>query len=327
VSGARSLLDAFERADELLQSGLSATAATWPTGFVPLDECLGGGLRAGELTLLGGAPGLGKTTFALQVARNVAAAGQHVLYVCYEHREQDLLERLLGMELGLQGDEEGLDLGRLRAVFAGDGGVDGLVERLTGCPGGVQALEALSSYASRLALAVVAGQRTGLDELRSLVLDAAVDRPLVVVDYLQKVRAPGETSDADDRVTLVAEGLKDLALEADLPLLAIVAADKAGVDGGRTRLRHLRGSTALAYEADVALILNDKYSIVARHHLMYGTTNAEQYRKWAVCSVEKNRSGRDDVDLEFRKHFERGHFSPYGQRVAEQLVDERVHRE
>jgi replicative DNA helicase len=327
MSSARTLLDALEDVDEALVAGRAYSAARWPTGFSPLDDVLGGGLRAGELTLIGGAQGLGKTTFALQVARNAAAQGCASLYLCYEHREQDVLERLVGMELGLTGGREALSLSQLRALLAsGTTAGGGLLERLAGHEAGVEALERLTSYGGRMRIASVTGARTGLDDVRDLVLSAP-DRPLVVVDYLQKVRVPGDHTDEDERVTVVVEGLKDLALEADLPVLAIVAADKAGVDGGRTRLRHLRGSTALAYEADVALLLNDKHAIVARHHLMYGTTNAELYKQWAVCSVEKNRSGRDGVDVQFRKHFTHGHFDAAGEHVTEQLIDDRIHVE
>ena len=324
MTSTRTLLQVLEDADEVLVAGRAAAAATWPTGFTPLDGVLGGGLRAGELTLVGGAQGLGKTTFALQIARNVAAAGGSALYVCYEHREQDVLERLLGLELGLHGGAEALTLAEVRRACAVDGSSGGLLERLGREPTGVEALQALSAYAPRLHVATVTGTRTGLDDVRHLVHEVGAERPLVVVDYLQKVRVPGDHASEDERVTLVVEGLKDLALETDLPVLAIVASDKAGLDG-RTRLHHLRGSTALAYEADVALLLNDKFAVVARHHLMYGTTNAEHYKQWAVCSVEKNRSGRAGVDLEFRKRFEHGHLDPAGGHVAEQLVDDRIH--
>ena len=327
MSSARTLLEALEEADDALVSGRAYSAARWPTGFTPLDSVLGGGLRAGELTLIGGAQGLGKTTFALQIARNAAAQGRSSLYLCYEHREQDVLERLLGMELGLSGGREALSLSQLRELLeAGTAAEGGLLERLSGSEAGVAALERLTAYAGRMRVASVTGARAGLEDVRELVLSAS-DRPVVVVDYLQKVRVPGDHADEDERVTVVVEGLKDLALEADLPIVAIVAADKAGVDGGRTRLRHLRGSTALAYEADVALLLNDKFAIVARHHLMYGTTNAELYKQWAVCSVEKNRSGRDGVDVQFRKHFTHGHFDPAGEHVTEQLVEDRIHVE
>src|SRR5438094_5136379 len=68
-------------------------------GFEPLDKVLGGGIRPGDLLLLGGAPGAGKTTFALQAGRNIAAAAQATcLYLCYEHDEDYLATRLISLE-------------------------------------------------------------------------------------------------------------------------------------------------------------------------------------------------------------------------------------
>jgi energy-coupling factor transporter ATP-binding protein EcfA2 len=67
-----------------------------------LDKTIGGGLRPGELLLIGGAQGTGKTTMALQMARNVASSGQaNVLYICFEHEEQYLLNRLVALESAL----------------------------------------------------------------------------------------------------------------------------------------------------------------------------------------------------------------------------------
>ena len=126
-------------------------------------------------------------------------------------------------------------------------------------------------------------------------------------------------------MTQVVEGLKDLALDQDVPVVAVVASDKAGIDGGkRMRVNHFRGSSALAYEADTVLVLNDKYDVVARHHLVYNMGNVERYRNWAVMTIEKNRNGEDGVDMEFLKRFEQGRYDPEGRIVAEQLVDERV---
>src|SRR5262249_35843838 len=72
---------------------------TVATGFVPLDEVLAGGLHAGDLILIAGAPGTGKTTLSLQMARNVALAGRAVcLYVCFDHDELHLLNRLIALE-------------------------------------------------------------------------------------------------------------------------------------------------------------------------------------------------------------------------------------
>ena len=70
-----------------------------PLGFTPLDKTIGGGLRAGELLLIGGAQGTGKTTMSVQMARNIVMGGQaSVLYVCYEHDEEYLLNRIIAME-------------------------------------------------------------------------------------------------------------------------------------------------------------------------------------------------------------------------------------
>ena len=69
------------------------------TGFDALDYWTGNGLRQGELLLLGGAPGAGKTTLCLQMARNIAVSGQaNVLYACYEHPPEYVLDRLLVQE-------------------------------------------------------------------------------------------------------------------------------------------------------------------------------------------------------------------------------------
>ena len=116
--------------------------------------------------------------------------------------------------------------------------------------------------------------------------------PLVVVDYLQKVCAPDHLGE-EERVTRVTEGLKDLSIEFECPVIAISASDRAGLEPGtRMRARNMRGSTALAYEADVVLIMSNKTDVVARHHLMYGANNGEHFKDWSVVTIEKNRSGR-----------------------------------
>jgi replicative DNA helicase len=319
-------------ADALLHEGRSAAPRVWPTGFPVLDTYLGGGVRAGELTLIGGPQGLGKTTFALQVLRNIAAGGGHAVYFSYEHDAPTVLERLLACEAGERGGLEAVPMRRIREVFqAGDGGRDGLAARLAAVPGGAGAVESLSTYADRLMIHRANGALTDLEVIRQTAMrtrDALGDHPAIVVDYLQKVAIRDSHDVEEERVTRIVEGLKDLALEIGIPVIAIVAADKEGlVSGKRLRVNHLRGSSALAYEADVVLILNDKFDVVARHHLVYDVSNAERYREWVVITIEKNRGGLDRIDLEFRKRFEHSRFDPEGQVVNEQLVDERVYVE
>jgi DNA repair protein RadA/Sms len=69
-----------------------------PTGIAELDRVLGGGLVPGSVTLLGGEPGIGKSTLLLQAAAEVAAAGRKVLYVSGEESPQQI--RLRAERLG-----------------------------------------------------------------------------------------------------------------------------------------------------------------------------------------------------------------------------------
>jgi len=318
----------LEQADQALLAGEDPHDRVWPTGFDPLDQTLNGGLRSGELVLLGGPQGLGKTTLVLQVARNVVRSGRPALVFSFEHDARTLLVRLVALEAGEIGGIVAPGVNRIRATFEDADGRTGPVRsRLADTECGVEAVEAVEAYGDKLLLHRSTGTSTGLGHITAAI-HAVRERtgasPLVVVDYLQKVHVPDAT-DEYERITTVAEGLKDLALDHDVPVLAVVASDKEGLTAGRRlRVANLRGSSALAYEADTVLLLNDKYDVVARHHLVYSMTNVETFRNWAVLSVEKNRSGRAGVDLEFHKRFDQCRFDTAGRNVAEQLVDERV---
>jgi len=323
------LASVIDRTDARLRGG-SAAIRVWATGFDVLDSTLGGGLRSGGLALVAGPQGLGKTTFALQVARNIALAGRSVIYFSYEHDPEDMMERLVALEAGVLhgGGSPGLE--KIRAVFEDDQVSASIEERLEPLTGAVEALGVVRAYAPRLILHRSSGATTTLDAIKEAV-DGSVrstgQLPLVIVDYLQKVKVPGQL-DEEVRTSTVVEGLKDYAMDAGLPVLAVVASVNTGPDANkRVRISHLRGSSSLGYEADVVLVLNNKYDIVARHHLVYDVGNAERFRQWAVLSVEKNRSGRGGVDLEFRKRFDQSRFETDGKIVTEQLVDERIFTE
>jgi replicative DNA helicase len=318
------------RADERLRTGRHAADRMWPTGFGGLDPVIGGGLRSGSLCLLAGSQGLGKTTFALQVTRNVVREGRPVVYLSYEHDPEDLVEKLIALEAGELDDTNQARLTTIREAFdAVDGG--SLEDRLDRIAWGQEALRRVRDYADLLFIHRSTGTATDLDAIRTAVNTAhhvTKMSPMVVVDYLQKVLVPDGPAEEAERTTTIVEGLKDLAIDAAVPVLAIVAADQLGMQTGRRmRVNHLRGSSALAYEADIVLILNGKYDIVARHHLTYDLGNAERFREWAVLTVEKNRFGRDGVELEFRKRLDQGRFETEGHAVNEQLVDERVFTE
>ena len=324
------LSDVLEKAEHAARAGSHPMSRVWPTGFDVLDQTLAGGMRSGELVLLGGPQGLGKTTWVLQVARNTARSGRPVVLFSFEHDTQTLLIRLVALEAGQLGGLAAPNVARIRSSFeSSDGRTGSLAERLKDTEGGVEALDVVQEYADRLQLHRSTGTSTSLE-----VIAAAIDQvrehagevPLVIVDYLQKVHSP--IADQEERITAVTEGLKDLALDQDVPILAVVAADKEGLTAGkRMRVNNMRGSSALAYEADTVLLLNNKYDVVARHHLVYSTGNVEKFRSWTVLTVEKNRNGRTGQDFEFLKRFDQCRFETAGRPVVEQLVDERIYLE
>ena len=325
----QSLSETLEQADRRVRAGGDAPERVWPTGFDVLDANLHGGFRSGELVLLGGPQGMGKTTWALQVARNVARQGRPVVYFCYEHDQAALLVRLVALEAGLIGGSEAPSVSQVRGIFETTDGLGlPLDERLAGTAGGEEALEVVREYADRLHIHRSSGGRTTIDVIERTIVETAEEHgaaPLVVVDYLQKVPVPGDTLREDERITRVAEWLKDLTLDLDLPALCVVASDKEGIASGkRMRVGHIRGSSALTYEADTVLMLNNKFDVVARHHLVYDSGNVERFRHWAVLTIEKNRSGLTGVDMEFAKRFEQSRFETHGQLVREKLVDERL---
>ncbi|MBD3913841.1 DnaB-like helicase C-terminal domain-containing protein [Nocardioides hwasunensis] len=316
------------RSDERMLTGRNAAGRVWKTGFGGLDPLIGGGMRAGSLLLLAGPQGLGKSTFALQVARNNAATGRPVIYFSYEHDAEDITQKLLAMEAGELDESDQVRVNSIRSIFD-DLWVSSLERRLDSVPSGTEALERLTHYSEMLFVHRSTGTRTDLAAIQAAITavrEVAGTTPLVVVDYLQKVKS--SHADAEARSTEIVEGLKDLAIDIAAPVLAIAAAEKDALRSGkRMRASDLRGSSALAYEADVVLVLNNKFDIVARHHLTYDLSNAERFKDYAVLTVEKNRFGRDGVVLQFRTRFDQGRYEPEGAEVKEQLIDERVFRD
>ena len=145
------------------------------------------------------------------------------------------------------------------------------------------------------------------------------------MDYLQKIPIhPRVAKDEDDKSTMVAEGLKDIANTFNIPVLAVAAADRKALQGDRIRLFDLRGSSALQYESDVILMLNNKYDIVSRSHLTYSPHKAEAYRNWLIVSLEKNRGGPGAINLEYPLRLAYCCVWPEGQSVKEKLIGDRV---
>lgn len=327
----------LRQADQQVTQGFVQDYVPMPLGFDQIDRVIGGGLMRGELVLLGGAQGIGKTIFALQAARNLALSEKiYAFYVSYEHPEIHLLQRLLCMEsidVSAQDYQHGLRMRDLRNVIltkrgSESGHSQGLYQILQGHTLARRSLRQIGEYANRLIVMKGNPVSTNLQSLRSLAhrLVRSCDGNVVLfVDYLQKVSVePIKTVDENDKVTIVVEGLKDLALSLNIPVFAVVAADREGLRAKRLHLHHLRGSSALDYECDIAIIMNNKYYIISKDHVAFDPYKAESYRNWVVFTVEKNRAGKAMNDLEFELRSEYFCFNPLGHVVEQRLIDEKV---
>jgi replicative DNA helicase len=335
----RTALDVLADVREKVSSGELADYEPLPLSMAPLDRMLGGGIRPGELLLIGGAQGTGKTTMALQMARNVAASGQAVvLYINFEHDDADMLNRLIAMESVLphlpntKPSTGAIKITDVRSEVIrswarlGDEQLD-----LSTNPRLRPAIERIARYGSSLYLLRGSATASTVENIRELIRryreQSGQRRLMLVVDYLQKVPQIPEPPSESEKVTYVVQGLKDIALNEKVPTIAIVAADKEGLKAARLRNHHLRGSSAINYEADIILILNEKYQIVAKVNIEFNPYQAQRFRDWVIVSVEKNRSGADNVDTEFMKHFDFSCFDPTGRPVQEKLIEERLYND
>jgi len=332
ATGLATLAQVMEEVEEQVAGGDVARFRPLATGFDPLDDILNGGLRRGDLLVIGGPFGVGKTIWGLQVARNVALSGgdSRAVYICYEHDRTHLMSRLMCLESAERGHrgEEALTLRKLADLALSTTDGVGLVSRLRRMPRYAALLDTMESYADRLALVKASGDTSTLEQIRGWVEEIAAAGPqrlLVVVDYLQKIPVRWDALQPETEVTTyLTQGLKELAMSMGIRVIAISASDRPGLKSKRMRLADLRGSSALQYEADIGLIINNKYAIVSREHLIYNPTQAEAMRNWVVLSVEKNRAGRHAVDMEYSLDAAHFRIVPTGDFVRERLVDEKV---
>jgi replicative DNA helicase len=301
------------------------------TGFTPLDDILNGGMRPGELLVIGGPFGAGKTIWGLQVARNVVCAepANHAIYICYEHDRPHLLSRLLCLETAERGmRDEALTLKRIADLALNTTPGQGLMSRLRRIQRYAPVVDAMAAYGDRLTLAKASGDHTTLELVRSWIedeLSRGASRLLVVVDYLQKIPVHRATLEPETEVTtFLTQGLKEMAMALGVQVIAIAASDRLGLKAKRMRLSDLRGSSALQYEADIGLVLNNKYNILSREHMIYNPSQAEAQRGYVVMSVEKNRAGRNAVDMEYQLDAAHFRIVPKGDFVRDRLVDEKV---
>lgn len=303
------------------------TAGPLATGYHPLDTFLNGGFSPGNLVVTGGKPGTGKTVMLMQWAREMAKKGTRVAYVCYDHGERALLGRLLTLELGeVAAEVDGTTLEHLRTKVR-----DHVAGRCSGeqlvdfHPALRIAYDEISDYGDNLVLYRGSVRSTDLRQLRSIADSSVGSGGALFVDFIQKV--PAGASDGHSGSTVVAAGLKDLAVDHDVAVIAAASVNEMGLRQRRLRVDHLNAAAALVHEADLLMLLNDKSTALSKNHLAYDLTMLERARGLMVLTIEKNRDGPAPISFEFHKRFSNFRFDPQGGFLSETLIDDTLFEE
>jgi replicative DNA helicase len=210
-----------------------------PTGIGGLDRLMNGGLRRGEMMVIGARPKHGKTALSLAMARNMAHRF-HVLFISQEMPVNQLMHR----HTAAMGS---VDLGRILRADATD---SGMWERVSEAAERLGRLNLVHDDQSAQSLMDV--RRKAVKVKREHGLD------VLFVDFLQLMQGAGEDS-RNRELDVISNGLKGLAMDLDIGLVLMSQMSrKADEHYGRPAMTHLRDSGAIEAAADqVALLFTD----------------------------------------------------------------------
>lgn len=210
------------------------------TGLAKLDDLLSG--FGTGLYLLAGAPGVGKTTLALQMAATVAARGTPVIYVSYENSAENLILKLISSKAGV--NTQMMERGQvdLKVINQAAAALDPVLQRLVILEGTSRLTpEEVKAKALRI-------QRGASDK-----------RCLIIFDYLQRAAHAQGYEQIRHNVSQLAGTLRDLSNRLDSPVLALCSQNRSGgqygVGGGSASLDSLKESGDLEYSADAVMFL------------------------------------------------------------------------
>lgn len=240
--GAGSLV-AMPEAVRLLQAaierGRSRELLGHSTGFTRLDQ-LTGGLQPGQLILVAARPGMGKSSFALQLAAHIARhSGLAVPFYSYEMGVDELMLRLLSGQLGL-------DATRLRS-----GNIPTQMEH---------DLAAVLEQLEQLPLLIDDNPPDTVTALRSQLrrLDRKQRLGAVFVDYLQLMQGERRSDSRANEIGEISRGLKRLAAELKVPVIALSQLNRSLElrPNKRPQLSDLRDSGTLEQDSNLVLFLH-----------------------------------------------------------------------
>ena len=251
------------------------------TGFPDLDNMLGG-LHASELVVLAARPGMGKTAFALNIAKNAAIdEGAPVLFVSLEMSSTELIDRMLCAIAEINGHH----LRNGTIANAQRQRLIDVVSRISQAPFFVD-----DSPVRNVLDIAAAARRIKRQNNNRL--------GLIVIDYLQLIEPDNSRDPRQEQVSKMTRRLKGLAREVEAPILCLAQLNRQTEEarGNKPRLNHLRESGAIEQDADVVMFV---------HREEYFQTTAEdrqQHEGEAEIIIAKQRNGpTGSVELLWQK--------------------------
>ncbi len=261
-----SLKEAWERFEHL--SANPEMKRGVPSGFTSLDNVLSG-FQKSDLIILAARPSMGKTTFALDIARNAALQhGASVGIFSLEMSDQQLVDRMLAAESGV--DSWKLRTGRLTNDSE------------------YEALQNAMNKLHKAPIHIIDEAAMNIVKMRSAArrLKNEYGLDMLIVDYLQ-LMSPTLSKGSDSmvqQITEISRSLKILAKELEIPVIALSQLSRAVEQrGGKPRLSDLRDSGSIEQDADVVMFIH-------REDKMNKDKEAER-PNIAEILVEKHRNG------------------------------------
>ena len=232
--------DAFEEISQLAEQ--KSHIAGVPTGFKDVDN-LFYGLRGGDLAILAARPGVGKTSFALNLAVNAARAGVAVAFFSLEMSAGQLVQRILCSDARVS-------LSKIRGGFisSADWG------QIADASNRLSKLELFIDDTP--GLSILEARAKARRELRHV----EKGKGLIIVDYLQLMQPQTARRDGNRAVEVgeISRGLKILAKEMDMPVIALSQLSRAVEMRGKKRpqLSDLRESGSIEQDADIVMFID-----------------------------------------------------------------------
>lgn len=259
------------------------------TGFYQLDD-ITCGWQNSDLVIIAGRPAMGKTAFALSLAKNIAADQKiPMAFFSLEMSGEQLATRLMANACGIDGKK--LMSGQLSRDEWDR--LDKNLGVLADAPLYIDDTEGLSVMELR-------------SKARRLVREKKVQ--LIMVDYLQLMTASGmRYNSRQEEVSLISRSLKGLAKELNIPVLALSQLNRGvegreGAEGKRPMLSDLRESGAIEQDADMVVFLHrPEY-----YGLYQSDDGTKDYRGMAEVIISKHRKGAVGIKmLRFRGEYTR----------------------